>query len=140
MFFKVGGFDLRFSRMGEQKDLIRRIARITTFASITLPVACVIQDHKKSTADWAIANAQSLRSRDMVLDEPGSFALMLNSATSPFWRGKLIRAYATCVVWQIRNRNIVKIFVRLVASLQGIAVSLPYVFSAKFWKGLSQEG
>jgi hypothetical protein len=138
-FFKAGGFDPRFSRMGEQKDLIRRVARIGTFAAISLPVSCVIQDHAKSTADWTTSNFQSVRSRDFILDEPGSFELMLKSATTPYWRGKAVRAYLTCVLWQMRKRNPFKMVHRASCAASAAARFLFSMRSGDFWRALIRE-
>jgi len=138
-FFKAGGFDLRFSRMGEQKDFIRRLARTGAFESISLPVACVIQDHEKSTADWTFSKDHSLWSRDNILDEKGAFGRMLSSAKTAYWRGKMVRAYLTCVLWQIKKRNPIEAFSRGCCATVGAALSFWSLFSHDFWRALLHE-
>jgi glycosyltransferase involved in cell wall biosynthesis len=137
-FFKTGGFDQRLVGL-EQKDLTRRVARLGAFASTSEPVACVIQDWKSSTSDHTLSKTYSVWSRDNILSESGSFGRMLSSATTPYWRGKMVRAYLTCVVWQMRKRNPIEVFRRAYCAVAGLALSFFSLFSRDFWNALLHE-
>ena len=137
-FFKAGGFDLRLVGL-EQKDLARRVARIGAFASTSHPVACVIQDRKNSTSDHTLSKTYSVWSRDNILGESGSFGRMLASAITPFWRGKMVRAYLTCVAWQMRKRNPVKVISCVFSAVAAFTLSLSFLFSRDFWKAIMHE-
>jgi hypothetical protein len=135
-FFDAGGFDFRFSRMGEQKDLCRRIAFRGNFAHTRRVVACVIQDRENSTANWDLMNETSLRSRDTILDKKGSFTRMVKSARTSYWRGKVVRAYVTCVVWNFKQASPLKMLSRACGATAGFVVSALNILSKDFWRGV----
>lgn len=135
-YIKAGGIDNRFVQMGQQKDLCRRIAFFGDFANTRHVVSCVVRDRKNSTAHWELENAASLRSRDYILDERGAFARMVQSAKSPYWRGRLVRAYLTCVFWNLKNTDPFKMLSRACAAAAGCIISIPNMLSMGFWRGM----
>lgn len=137
-FFNAGGYDVRFSAMGEQKDLCRRIALYGEFAHTRQLVACVVRDRENSTANWGLSNDASLCSRDYILDEKGSFTRMLKSAKTSYWRGRLVRAYLTCVVWNLKQKRPLKMLSRACKAMAGFIASTPYIFSRDFWHGIAE--
>ena len=135
-FFNAGGFDFHFSRMGEQKDLCRRLALHGDFAHTRHILACVVRDRENSTANWALEKSASLRSRDFILDERGSFARMVKSAKTSYWRGRLVRAYLTCVVWNLKQKSPLKMVARACEAIAGFILSTRHILSRGFWKGI----
>lgn len=134
-FFKAGGFDQRLVGL-EQKDLTRRVARIGVFAGVSHTVTCVIQDRKNSTSDHTLSKTYSVWSRDNILGESGSFRRMLSSAKTPCLRGKMVRAYLTCILWQVRKRNPVEVFCRSCSAAASMTLSFTGLFSRDFWREL----
>jgi hypothetical protein len=134
-FWAAGGFDLRLAGL-EQKDLTRRVALQGPFIGTPAVVSCVMQDRAGSTSDHNLSSEFSVRSRDKILDERGSFRRMMSSAKTPYWRGKVVRAYLTCVVRNLKKGHILKAVSRSIRAAAGILLSAPYMISTDFWKAL----
>lgn len=135
-YIEVGGIDNRFLKMGQQKDLCRRLALRGDFAHTPSIVSCVVRDKKNSTANWALEKTASLRSRDYLLDEKGSFARMMQSAKTSYWRGMLVRAYLTCVIWNLKRAMFLKMISRAVRATTGFVLSIHQWASKDFWRGI----
>jgi glycosyltransferase involved in cell wall biosynthesis len=134
-FFEAGGFEPRIT-VSEDRDIGRRLLFRYEAASTRLPVACIVLDRKNSTSDYSRSTTNSIWSRDNILDERGSFIRMWTSAKIPYWRGKLVRAYLTCVVWNLRRGDIMKALSRAFGGAAGFLLSFKSMTSLSFWHAL----
>jgi hypothetical protein len=132
-FFAAGGFDPVIAGP-EDVDVLRRIALRGTIACSADLAACISWGAEGSTTDWGRHAAQSRAAREHLLDRPEAFARMRASASSAYWHGRILRAYATSAVWNLERRRLLKAISRLSAALAGVAVAGPAVFSPHFWR------
>ncbi len=137
-FFEAGGFDPRLT-VCEDKDICRWVALRGDFANTSAPVACIVRDRERSTTVYDRAYGYSVWSRDNVLSERGAFARMWGAANTPYWHGRLVRAYLTCVAWNLRQRRFIR------ASTRGVGAAVAFVRSARdvvspiYWRALIQS-
>lgn len=134
-FFEAGGFDLRLT-VCQGIDLSRRVALRGDLASTRVPVVCIMRDRQRSTTAPERITPFSVWSRDNILDEKGSFARMLGSAKTSFWRGRLVRGYLTCVVWNLSKGKILRATGRACGAGATFVLSAPYALSSEFWRAL----
>lgn len=134
-FFGAGGFDYRLVGL-EQKDLTRRVALLGPFVGTDHFVSCVVQDRINSTSDHRMSAKYSVWSRDNILEEDGTFARMRASAKNPYWRGKMVRAYVTCVAWNIKKRNISRTLSRAVDAAAAFIFAIFNAGYPSFWHGI----
>jgi glycosyltransferase involved in cell wall biosynthesis len=134
-FFKAGGFDPRLT-VCQDKDICRRILLRGELASTRAPVVYIMRDRERSTTAYDRANAFSVWSRDNVLNERGSFARMWASAKGSYWRGRLIRAYLTCIYWNLFHGKILNAVGRAMGALAGLLLSCADIISVDFWRAL----
>ena len=134
-FFEAGGFDPRLT-VCQDKDICRRVALRGDLASTPAAVVCIVRNRQNSTTAYDRATSYSVWSRDNVLEEQGAFARMWASANTAYWRGRLIRAYLTCVAWNLRKRNIRKMLSRGGAVAAAFILSAADVFSPALWRAL----
>ena len=134
-FFDAGGFDPRLT-VCQDKDICRRVALRGDLASTRAVVACIVRDRSQTTTAYALATAYSLWSRDNILDEKGAFARMWASANTPYWRGRLIRAYLTCVIWNVRKGTTFHALSRAGGAAAGFVRSTADLVFPAFWRAL----
>jgi glycosyltransferase involved in cell wall biosynthesis len=134
-FFEVGGFDPRLVG-AEDWDICRRVALRIDVVSTRFPVACIVLDRKNSTTNYGYSTALSIWSRDNILDEKGSFTRMWASARTPYWRGRLVRTYLTCIAWNLSKRKILKALSRTSEAAAGFILSATNMTSLAFWHAL----
>ncbi|MGO9139343.1 MAG: glycosyltransferase family 2 protein [Syntrophales bacterium] len=134
-FFEAGGFDPRLT-VCQDKDICRRVALRGEMASTNIAVACIVRDREHSTTNYAQATAQSVWSRDNILAEKGSFTRMWGSATTSYWRGRLVRAYLTCVHWNMYHRKIANALARFAGATAAFVLSAKDTLSRDFWRAL----
>ncbi len=134
-FFEVGCFDPHLT-VCQDKDICRKVALRGDLASTRNAVVCITRDRQNTTTPYDRATAYSIWSRDNILDEKGSFTRMRSSARTPFWRGRMVRAYLTCVIWNLRKGKILKASSRTLGAVAALAVSPRYVVSPEFWRAL----
>jgi hypothetical protein len=143
LFFEVGGFDWRLIA-AEDKDLCRKVSLRADFMSTRAPIACITRDRATTTTPYHLATIRSLWSRDLRLDESGAFRRMRTSAQDAYWRGRLVRAYATCVAWNLQQRKFLRAISRAGGAVAGLLTSGLSVFAWDFWRALicshSREG
>ncbi len=101
-FAAVGGFDRRY-HVAEDKDLVTRVCRHYDVAGTDLPVAGILRGVWASTTDYSVMRSERQRSREDIFEQPGTLARLLASAQTPYWRGRLVRAYAISLVWNTRT-------------------------------------
>jgi glycosyltransferase involved in cell wall biosynthesis len=134
-FFVAGGFDPRLT-VCQDKDICRRVALRGDLASTRAAVVCIVRDRVHSTTSYQLATAYSLWSRDNILNERGAFVRMWASANSPYWRGRLIRAYLSCVIWNFRKGRIICGLGRAGVAAAGFVGSTAHLISPSFWRAL----
>jgi len=135
LYFEVGGFDWRLIG-AEDKDLCRKASLRTDFASTLALIACITRDRATTTTPYHHATTRSVWSRDLRLDESGAFNRMRTSAQDDYWRGRLVRAYSTCVFWNLQNRAFLRAIGRAGEASAGLLSSGLSVFTRNFWRAL----
>jgi len=135
LFFEVGGFDWRLIG-AEDKDLCRKCSLRVDFLPIYEPIACITRDRATTTTPYQYATMRSVWSRDLLFDEPGAFGRLKESALDPYWRGRMVRAYATCIIWNIRQRSFLRAGIRAGETLAALLVSGLSVLKSDFWRAL----
>ena len=125
-FFANGGFNPLLAGP-EDNDILRRIALRHDLASTSEVVATVEWRGATSTTDYDQHPAQSRWAREQILEAPGAFSRMRASADSAYWRGRIARAYATSLVWNLQRRRL------LVALSRGVYLAAALLLSIRFW-------
>ncbi len=103
-FTALGGFDTSF-QVAEDKDLLVRVCHRYDIAGIDTPVAGILRGVWASSTDYSAVAAETQRSREGVFEQPDTLRRMRASAPTPYWRGRLARAYAISLVWNVRHRH-----------------------------------
>ncbi|MCC7359792.1 MAG: glycosyltransferase family 2 protein [Anaerolineales bacterium] len=101
-FRAVGGFDLSF-HVAEDKDLLVRLCRLYPVAGTARPVAGILRGTWATSSDYSAMPAEVQRSRELILNQPGTFGRLWASAPTPYWRAKIARAYGISAVWNLRH-------------------------------------
>ncbi len=139
LFFRLGGFDPMINGT-EDDDLCRRYAASSEFANIAAPVACLFRGQTWSTStNYMRAPEDTRYSRDRLLSEEGAFTHLFASTDDPYWRGRIIKVYASAAGWNIRQRRIFKAASRILFLAAGVVKSLQHVFSPRFWQGVRAD-
>lgn len=103
-FAALGGFDSAY-HVAEDKDLLVRVCRLYDLAGTATPVAGILRGVWATSSDYTAVPSETQRSRENVFAQTGTLRRMRASATTPYWRGRLARAYAISVVWNLRHRQ-----------------------------------
>ncbi|MFQ5577257.1 MAG: glycosyltransferase family 2 protein [Anaerolineae bacterium] len=135
-FFAAGGFNPLIPGI-EDIDLGRRLALAGEVAFAATPVACIGMGEENSSTNRALTTGYSRRARETILNRPGVFARMRVSATSPFWRGRMARAYLTSVVWNARRKNMFTAAGRAWHGLASLALAGSSLLSIEFWRAVA---
>jgi len=136
LYFEVGGFDWRLIG-AEDKDLCRKVSLRTDFMSTPAPIAFITRDLATTTTPYHLATIRSVWSRDLRLDESGAFRRMRTSAQDAYWRGRLVRAYATCIAWNLQQRCFMRAISRAGGAAAGLLTSGLSIFARDFWRALT---
>jgi glycosyltransferase involved in cell wall biosynthesis len=138
-FFGVGGFNRRFGG-SEDVDLSIRLALTGDFARIAAPVVAILRGINWATStDYGRAVEENRLIRDAALDLPGAFGRLRASARSAYWKGRLVRAYASSCLLNWRKRKPFKLLSRSLftgAALLGGGVA---VATGDFWRGVKDS-
>lgn len=132
-FFKVGGFDARVTVV-EDKDLYRKVAVLYEFAQTEMPITAVMRNRSDTTTNYSIATFKSIESRNYILRDPRAFRRMRLSADTPYWRGRMLRAYLTCVVWNFQKKFRAQALINLAKSFAAVLISFTDLMKPAFWK------
>jgi glycosyltransferase involved in cell wall biosynthesis len=135
-FMKVGGFNPLISGP-EDIDLLRRALLIADIAETTELVAYVIRGEEGSTTDYVHHSDASRWAREAILQSPNVFQRMRESASGPFWQGRMQRVYLTSCVWNVQRQRMFNAGSRLAFA----AICLLYLgknlFSTDYWRAIS---
>ena len=134
-FFAVGGFH-PLVLATQDVDLCRRILLHGDLAGTSNLVACVGMGLENSVTDYTKAPLYSRWGREEILNQPGTFTRMRQSASSGYWHGRIVRAYLTSAVWNLQYRQVIKSASRLTWGLINLILSAQYALSIKFWQAI----
>jgi glycosyltransferase involved in cell wall biosynthesis len=137
-FFAVGGFH-PLVLAAEDIDLCRRITLRSDIAGTQAVVVCIGMGVKDSSTDYARAAEYSRWAREKILSEPGTFARMCASASSSYWRGRIVRAYLTSVVWNLQRKNVFTAASRATFGLASFALAGRHILSRGFWCAVAKS-
>lgn len=136
-FFAVGGYS-PFVRGTEDQDLCRRIAAIGTFANTPTAVACLFRGANWQTStDYGRAAEDTRLSRDAVVNQPGIFRKMMNSAGGhSYWHGRIVHVYLGLSLWHIRHRRLFSAISRALYGAAALLLSTRHLVNPHFWQGV----
>jgi glycosyltransferase involved in cell wall biosynthesis len=132
-FWDVGGFNPLISGP-EDIDLWRRIALVGEVAGIDQLVAYVVMGETGSTTDYGRHPSLGRWARERTLEAPGVFSRMLDSATSSYWHGRILRAYLTSMIWNLQRRRMLTAASRLLYGLASLPPAGLGLGSTHFWQ------
>jgi glycosyltransferase involved in cell wall biosynthesis len=136
-FFAIGGFNPLIPG-AEDVDLSRRIALQGEFAGMEETVVCIGMGTERSTTNYDRSLRLARWAREAILNEPGVFSRMRDSASTSFFRGRVVRVYLTSVAWNLRRRRVLPAASRMVFALTGVLLSGMGAFSADFWRAVTR--
>jgi glycosyltransferase involved in cell wall biosynthesis len=134
-FFRVGGFN-NLMHTAEDIDLLRRVALHFDVAPTRAVVAAISMGSQGSSSDWAGHAEYSRWGRERILDEPLAYARLRGSASSAFWQGRVVRAYLTSAVWNLRRRRVFTSASRTCDGVAALALAGPRALAPDFWRAL----
>lgn len=134
-FFQVGGFNAKLAGP-EDIDLLRRVALKEEVAGTPRVVAFVARGVAGSSTDPARSRETALWAREEILDASEAFQRMRASAPSGFLRGRMVRAYATSFIWNIRRLQLLKSVSRALYAAASLVISLLHLPSFRFWRAV----
>jgi glycosyltransferase involved in cell wall biosynthesis len=132
LFFQIGGFSPSLSGP-EDIDVCRRIALYGEFDFTPQVVSCVEMGNETSTTNYAQSEISARGSRETILDQPGVFTRLRESAKSTSLTGRMVRIYLTSAVWNLKYRRITKAISRLGYALLSFLVSGAAIFRPGYW-------
>lgn len=136
MFFALGGYNPAICGT-EDLDLCRRIALHGNFANTPAPVACLLRGQTWNTStDYLRAPEDTLRSREDVLSEPGTFGRLFISADSGYWYGRIFRVYLSTARFNLRHRRLFTAMSRGIFGVVWFILAGKYILSPSFWEGV----
>jgi glycosyltransferase involved in cell wall biosynthesis len=135
IFFALGGFNPRLTGP-EDIDLLRRVALQGDLAETDNIVAYIIRGEEGSTTDYERHPQQSRWAREIILDQPGTFTRLAQSANSSDLSGRVVRIYLTSVVWNLQHRRPFTALSRSGAGLRALAGAGTHLFSVDFWQAM----
>jgi GT2 family glycosyltransferase len=133
-FFAAGGFDSRPAFLGvEDRDLGRRLALRGAISFVPAVVAQVRIGICGSSTNWSALAEGDRRGREKALGAVGAFSRLRSSAHTNYWRGRLCRAIAGSILWNLHRMNLLTVASR---TTSGLLLTGSFVFSGEFWRGL----
>lgn len=137
-FFAIGGFHPLIPGI-EDIDLGRRIALRGDVFYTSQVVACIAMGQENSATNQSRAQQYSRWAREEILNEPGAFTRMRASADHSYWYGRIVRAYLTSAIWNLRRKNIFTAMSRVSFGLAGFGLAGWHIFSKSFWKAVTSQ-
>jgi hypothetical protein len=113
---------------------------IGEFANTEAAVACLLRGDLWSTStDYTRAPTDTRRSRDAILDEPGVYSLLRESADNAYWLGRIVRVYLSTINWNLKQGRFFKVLSRCLYSILGILDAGREIFTKTFWDGVRAD-
>lgn len=135
LFSQIGGFSPSLTAT-EDIDLCRRIALYGEFDFTEKIVACVGMGEESSTTNYARSEAAALDSRERILDQPGVFIRLRDSAKTNSLTGRMVRIYLTSVVWNLKKQNFPQAISRLGYAFLSFLYSGKSIFRSRYWQAI----
>lgn len=135
IFFEVGGFDPLLAGP-EDIDLLRRLTLQCDIAEIEELVAYVVLGESGSSTDFDSHHVGSRWAREKILESPGAYLRMRDTAGSSFWHGRLVRIYLTSAIWNLQHKKIGATISRGAHALHAMFIAGSRLFSTTFWRSL----
>jgi glycosyltransferase involved in cell wall biosynthesis len=132
-FFLVGGFS-PLVLATQDVDLCRRINLHGPLAETQTLVAGISMGRQGSSTDRARSPEYSRQAREKILDEPGVFTRMRESANEATWHGRLVRIYLTSAVWNLKRKRLFTALSRVSHAMMGLLLAGSYLFSPHLWR------
>ena len=121
----------------ENHDLVRRILARGDLHEIDYVISCVERGESGSSTDVARIRPQSRKGREIVLNEPGVYARMLESAGGDsYWTGRVLYIYITSSLYNLGKLHFPRAFMRMIIAGRTGLHAFPHWFSAAFWAAL----
>lgn len=136
-FFSVGGFNPLIPGI-EDVDLLRQITFQGEIAGFTEPVAAITMGVEGSLTNYPHAQELGREARERLFGHESAFQRMRSAASSGFWHGRIVRAYLTSAIWNLRRALISNFVSRLFYGFSAALLSLKYVWSADFWGAITR--
>lgn len=137
-FYAVGGFNVLITGP-EDIDLLRRIALQWDLAETDAVVATVEMGLDNSSTNYTDHPRQSRIAREQILHGNGVFARMRASATTPEWKGRLTRIYATSAVWNLQHGRWLAAISRLLTALWSMVTGGSALLHRSYWRALRRQ-
>jgi glycosyltransferase involved in cell wall biosynthesis len=131
-FETAGGFDPVLCGV-EDRDLGRRLALAGEAAWTPVVVSRIRMGRVGSTTDWSRLPEHDRLGREKVLAVDATFDRLRASATSDYFRGRVVRAYVASAVWNLKRRRVGVALDRIGSSL---ALAVPRLVRPGLWTGL----
>lgn len=137
-FFHVGGFNPLITGP-EDIDLLRRVSYLYDLDTTPEIVAYIVRDELNTTTDYDDHPRQSRWAREDTIDLPRAYHKMKSSASDDYWSGRIVRIYATSVVWNIVNRRAFKALSRLLHLFLSFLTTAQHIFSTSYWRAIRKS-
>ncbi len=135
-FHLVGGFSPLIPGV-EDIDLTRKMARRFDFVGTPDLIAGVEFGALGSTTNRAKALLDGREARELILEESGVSERLWQSATTAYWRGRIVRVYWTSAVLNFMRRRPLRALSRMLYGLRALLRSaLTSLLSREFWKAI----
>jgi glycosyltransferase involved in cell wall biosynthesis len=136
IFFSLGGFRTSLSST-QDLDLCSRIALLGDFANTSAIVANILRGTSwRSVTNYNDGPEHVRWWRNRILSEPGAFARMRSSADSSYWHGRILHAYLSTVIYNLRRRDLFTAAGRATFGLASLVLAGWHVFSPSFWQAI----
>jgi glycosyltransferase involved in cell wall biosynthesis len=135
-FFEAGGFNQLITGP-EDIDLLRRIALRGEIAGTEHLVSYIVRGENGSTTDYGAHAERSRWARERILGLNGVLPAALDSAHTPYLRGRILRLYLTSLAWNGRRRRWTTAASRLAFSLASGAMAAGSLFTRDYWRAVA---
>jgi glycosyltransferase involved in cell wall biosynthesis len=134
-FFAVGGFN-PLLKASEDIDLLRKIMLNGDIAYINEIVSAVGMGIEGSSAPRHLDSFYRQLAREDVINESIAFQRMQQSASSGFWKGRVVRVYLTSMVWNLQHRKWLIAVSRLIHGLSSCLIAGTNIIKKEFWHAI----
>ena len=134
-FFAVGGFHPNMVS-SEDVDLSRRIALGGDFEKMRSVVACATMNTRDRSRGCKDDLNACRMGREGILQMPGAFKRMRDSADNSYWYGRIVRIYLTSALWNMQHRRLLIAGSRLLSGAVYSASKSMHLFSPDFWRSI----
>jgi hypothetical protein len=103
-------------------------------------VAAVGMGTSGSTTNQAKARLDGRKARELILNEPGVYNRLWQSADNEFWRGRIVRLYLTSSHWNLAHGKLLTAISRTLQGLLAILSSMSFsLLTRDFWRAVGGQ-